>query len=813
MASQNIARLGVVLGLDTAEFTASIDKAIAENVKLKNAIRRETDAAAKEIVALKYATEDYGKVVSKVTLIERDMAAGRFKNATPEIKKQLLDQAKAYDAIAMSAKSAAGAQFKMNEQQKMQLTYQTTDLFTQLASGQNPFIAVMQQGGQLKDAMGGIGNALKAVGSLFTATRVIAGGFATALGAVAYAAYSGRDEFDKFNDTLTLTGRYAGVTADDLSQMSKVLADATNMTLGSAKDAFTLVVASGKFTKDSIGSVTQAILQYAKIAGVDVAAASDKLISGLDGSASSAKSLNQQMNFLTLEQYKQIEALEKAGKKQDAAKIASDALNTKLAQQRRELGTLEKAWQATKNAMSDFWEMLKEIGKPETTDQVIAKLDSQIAAAQKALGMANKDSPFYQRQQQGIEKLKQEKEGLLEVERLKKRSDSAKDVGNAKQDIEDYTAAGGIGKARQYTEEIEKARSKASLAAAALTANERQKIDLEAEAKKAEITAEMRRRNEDERGVFSVQNAKLLSEKLAEVESERISKIEAIKTKNRQAEYDEYVRTQQEISDAFVAEDNRRAELRTNSQAKTRELEFEKERLELKSNMIYASEKEQKLAMISLEYARKRKDVEGSAEKDFLTEQLDKQEAIERMNVNIQDAMQRTQQVFDTVWGNMSSAIDNFVKTGKFAFKDFAKSVIQDMLAMNMKLQAMAMLRMAFKMFSGYTAGGSAASNMPDNIDAGGGWNPARAGGGPVDGGKIGLVGENGPELFIPRTSGTIIPNNQLAGIGSTTNVTNNYINAIDTKSFEERLLNSSNAIWSANQYAGKNLATNFGRT
>jgi len=49
--------------------------------------------------------------------------------------------------------------------------------------------------------------------------------------------------------------------------------------------------------------------------------------------------------------------------------------------------------------------------------------------------------------------------------------------------------------------------------------------------------------------------------------------------------------------------------------------------------------------------------------------------------------------------------------------------------------------------------------------------------------------------------------------MGSTTNFTNNYINAIDAKSFEERLLSSSNAIWAANQYANKNLATNFGRT
>ena len=63
MASQNIARLGVVLGLDTAEFTASIDKAISENAKLKNAIRRDSNAAAAEIINLKHATEDYGKTL------------------------------------------------------------------------------------------------------------------------------------------------------------------------------------------------------------------------------------------------------------------------------------------------------------------------------------------------------------------------------------------------------------------------------------------------------------------------------------------------------------------------------------------------------------------------------------------------------------------------------------------------------------------------------------------------------------------------------------------------------------------------------
>ena len=88
-----------------------------------------------------------------------------------------------------------------------------------------------------------------------------------------------------------------------------------------------------------------------------------------------------------------------------------------------------------------------------------------------------------------------------------------------------------------------------------------------------------------------------------------------------------------------------------------------------------------------------------------------------------------------------------------------------------------------------------------------------KAAGGDVSGGTPYLVGEKGPELMIPRGSGTIIPNDKMGGIGGTTSVTNNYINAIDTKSFEDRLYGSSGAIWAANQYATKNIATTRSRS
>ena len=163
---------------------------------------------------------------------------------------------------------------------------------------------------------------------------------------------------------------------------------------------------------------------------------------------------------------------------------------------------------------------------------------------------------------------------------------------------------------------------------------------------------------------------------------------------------------------------------------------------------------------------------------------------------------------FNSITSNMNSALDNFVRTGKLSFKDLTRSIIQDLIAIQLKAQASGLLGMLGKSLG---FGGGGFMNDAGGMEVAGSLGFANGGDPPV--GKASIVGERGPELFVPRTAGTIIPNHALSGMGGTTNVTNNYINAIDTKSFEQRLLGSSNAIWAANQYAGKNMPTNFGRT
>jgi phage-related minor tail protein len=47
----------------------------------------------------------------------------------------------------------------------------------------------------------------------------------------------------------------------------------------------------------------------------------------------------------------------------------------------------------------------------------------------------------------------------------------------------------------------------------------------------------------------------------------------------------------------------------------------------------------------------------------------------------------------------------------------------------------------------------------------------ARASGGPVTGGVPYLVGERGPELFVPKSSGGIVPNGSMGGVSITQHI------------------------------------------
>ena len=164
--------------------------------------------------------------------------------------------------------------------------------------------------------------------------------------------------------------------------------------------------------------------------------------------------------------------------------------------------------------------------------------------------------------------------------------------------------------------------------------------------------------------------------------------------------------------------------------------------------------------------------------------------------------------MFASFTNSMSQAIDTFVKTGKLNFKDFAKSIIQDIIAMYLKFQAMQLIMGAMRFF-----GGGASFNQPPTSAQFlmSGVQP-KAVGGSVSMGSPYLVGENGAELFVPSRSGSIVPNGQLSSaMSSQPQVVYNApviqnMSAIDTQSAMQFLASNKQGIWAAYQSANRSV-------
>lgn len=119
-----------------------------------------------------------------------------------------------------------------------------------------------------------------------------------------------------------------------------------------------------------------------------------------------------------------------------------------------------------------------------------------------------------------------------------------------------------------------------------------------------------------------------------------------------------------------------------------------------------------------------------------------------------------------------SDALTEFVTTGKLRFREFALSILQDLV----RIQIQQNLAGIF----GYIAGGAATFGTSQRYGTTFGSQQTRmlaaqdaafkASGGPVSAGRPYIVGEKGAELFIPKQSGTIVPN----GGGLNQNITIN---------------------------------------
>ncbi|HNB46774.1 MAG TPA: phage tail length tape measure family protein, partial [Burkholderiaceae bacterium] len=327
-----------------------------------------------------------------------------------------------------------------------QLPAQIQDFIIQIQGGQSALTALAQQGSQVATSFGGVGNALRAVGSLISPTVAIAAAAAVTVGVLAKAYNDGASEAQAYSRALILSGNAAGTTAAQLQAMAAAQSKVVG-TQSQAADALAQLAATGRVAGTQLSTAAEAAVRFARVGG-DVGEVVKKFSDLGKEPLEALKRLNDSENFLTLSVYKQVKALTEQGRLTEAAKVAQDEYARVTIGRSKEieqnLGALETAWKGIKDGASAAWDAMLGIGRRATVQDLIKELEQQLEAARSrgisisktafaggTIG-AGGPQPFVQVQVESTaEQLRDRIEALREVERLERRAADAKRDGAA----------------------------------------------------------------------------------------------------------------------------------------------------------------------------------------------------------------------------------------------------------------------------------------------------------------------------------------------------------------------------------------------
>ncbi|MDP3793610.1 MAG: phage tail length tape measure family protein, partial [Candidatus Uhrbacteria bacterium] len=238
--------------------------------------------------------------------------------------------------------------------------------------------------GDFKGAAMNVGE-LALSSQMLTGTMVgvagVIGAVAVGLGALAYAAYEGAEEERKLNDTLILTGNYAGMVAGQLDTMASSLARNLNSSVSDSRAQLAGLTATGKFTVMSLEEVAAAAQLVARFTGQSTDQVTPQFASMGDGVADWAAKTNSRYHIQSIETFRYIKQLEEQGRAQDAMRVTSEALSRHLGGDlTNNLGTLQKAWKGVSDWAKDAWSAMMGLGKTETTQEKIDSITARLNA-------------------------------------------------------------------------------------------------------------------------------------------------------------------------------------------------------------------------------------------------------------------------------------------------------------------------------------------------------------------------------------------------------------------------------------------------
>lgn len=387
---------GKINGSQFDNYSRKIQETRRELTGEAQAEREAAKAHDEQVAALQrliVQLDPVGTAFNRLAEQQKQLSKAKAKGMlSPEMYEELSGKLRAMRSeleVTQSQLSKTGMSAKQTAFAMRMLPAQMTDIVVGLSTGQSPFMVLMQQGGQLKDMFGGIGPAIKGIGSYVLGLINPFTLAAAAVGALGLAYYKGSQEQDEFNKSLILTGNQLGTTSGQLADMAQRAGDAADSTTGAAAAVLNQLVRSGKVASSSLEQVTTAIVKTSELTGIST----DQLVNDFNEIAkdpvSAISKLNDQYHFLTLATYNQIKALQDEGNQLEAARIATEAYSSSMIQRsnqiKENLGYLEAAWKAVSNSAKLAWDSMLDIGREVSIDQKIQDVSSELERAQKSL--------------------------------------------------------------------------------------------------------------------------------------------------------------------------------------------------------------------------------------------------------------------------------------------------------------------------------------------------------------------------------------------------------------------------------------------
>ncbi|EFK1021403.1 phage tail tape measure protein, partial [Escherichia coli] len=276
------------------------------------------------------------------------------------------------------------------------LPAQFTDIATQLAGGQNPWLILLQQGGQVKDSFGGMIPMFRGLAGAITLPMVGVTSLAVATGVLAYAWYQGDATLSEFNKTLVLSGNQAGLTADRMLTLSRA-GQAAGLTFNQARESLAALVNAGVRGGEQFDAINQSVARFASASGVEVDKVAEAFGKLTTDPTSGLMAMARQFRNVTAEQIAYVAQLQRSGDEAGALQAANDIATKGFDEQTRRLkenmGTLETWADKTGKAFKSMWDAILDIGRPESSADMLA-------SAQKAFDEADKKWQWYQSRSQ-----------------------------------------------------------------------------------------------------------------------------------------------------------------------------------------------------------------------------------------------------------------------------------------------------------------------------------------------------------------------------------------------------------------------------